>query len=532
MLTRFIQLDKSDIESLPIKPGSIIVSKDSKELMFDTQDKQRIRIGDLIYLEKETNRISLLTPMPEKLYYVKETNMIWYYDYNTMSWQHSTPTRNSLGISNVDNTADKDKHVAYAYESGIVNGHTVNSDVPEDAKFTDTTYELATTMSNGLMSHNDKSKLDSLNRVSMVSQLSNDAGYITEDATVAAANKLASSRNIILNGELTGSSSFDGTQDITISASIKGIDASKITSGTIDIDRLPKGALERLVVVSTDEDRFDLTTDYVQVGDTVKVTETGIMYFVKDESKLNTEAGYEEYAAGMASSVEWSGVQNKPLTFTPSTHTHSITEVTDASTVARTGSYNDLNNKPVNLSEFVNDNNFITTNDANRNYMSSATITFDSSNAYLSITKNSKTSTTATLSKVVVTGSYNDLVDTPTIPTKFSELTNDMDLADKTYVLLAVDNAFQQVSEVGKTGRYNDLKDKPSIPTTMSELSNDVGYLTKSDTIDLAKNATNLNNGDWHLTVENGNIAFKYRNNTVATLNSSGIFTCSQIVEK
>lgn len=484
MLTRFIQLDKSDIESLPIKPGSIIVSKDSKELMFDTQDSQRIRIGDLIYLEKETDRISLLTPMPEKLYYVKETNMIWYYDYGSMSWQHSTPTRNSLGITNVDNTADKDKHVAYADESGIVNGHTINSDVPEDAKFTDTTYELATTTSKGLMSSSDKAKLDSLIRVVNTSQLTNDSGFITKDDTVAAANKLSSARNILLNGELTGNASFDGTQDITISASIKGIDASKITSGTIDIDRLPKGALERLVVVSTDTDRFNLTTDYVQVGDTVKVTETGIMYFVKDESKLNSEDGYEEYAAGMASSVEWSGVQNKPLTFTPSSHTHSITDITDASTVARTGDYNDLSNKPVNLSEFVNDNNFITTEDANRNYMSSATITFDSNNAYLSITKNSKTSTTATLSKVVVTGSYNDLID------------------------------------------------KPTIPNATSQLDNDKGFLTKNDSIKSSEESNTLINGDWKISIEDGNLAFSYKNEVIAKLNSTGNFICKQIIEE
>ena len=42
-----------------------------------------------------------------------------------------------------------------------VNGHTVNSDVPANAKFTDTTYSVATTSANGLMSSTDKSKLDS-----------------------------------------------------------------------------------------------------------------------------------------------------------------------------------------------------------------------------------------------------------------------------------------------------------------------------------------------------------------------------------
>lgn len=41
-----------------------------------------------------------------------------------------------------------------------VNGHTINADVPANAVFTDTTYEPATTSSDGLMSAADKTKLD------------------------------------------------------------------------------------------------------------------------------------------------------------------------------------------------------------------------------------------------------------------------------------------------------------------------------------------------------------------------------------
>lgn len=109
---------------------------------------------------------------------------------------------------------------------------------------------------------------------------------------------------------------------------ITSLDASKLT-GTISIDRLPSGALERLVVVSTDEDRLALTTYNIQKGDTVKVTSTGKMYYVVDDTKLNTESGYEIYTAGAASSVDWSGITNKPSTFTPATHTHTKSNITD-----------------------------------------------------------------------------------------------------------------------------------------------------------------------------------------------------------
>jgi hypothetical protein len=47
-------------------------------------------------------------------------------------------------------------------DAGTVNGHTVNKDVPSDAKFTDTTYNVATTSINGLMSSEDKTNLDFL----------------------------------------------------------------------------------------------------------------------------------------------------------------------------------------------------------------------------------------------------------------------------------------------------------------------------------------------------------------------------------
>ena len=114
-----------------------------------------------------------------------------------------------------------------------------------------------------------------------------------------------------------------GNSDIT------SLDASKITSGTIDIDRLPQGALDRLIKVADDTARFKLTTKDVQLGDSVKVTSTKKMYIVVDETKLSSEAGYEPYTADSAASVPWSGVTGKPSTYTPSSHTHTKSQITD-----------------------------------------------------------------------------------------------------------------------------------------------------------------------------------------------------------
>ncbi len=61
-----------------------------------------------------------------------------------------THTKSEVGLGNVNNTADANKSVKYATSAGsapanggnsdTVNGHTVNSDVPTNAKFTDTIY--------------------------------------------------------------------------------------------------------------------------------------------------------------------------------------------------------------------------------------------------------------------------------------------------------------------------------------------------------------------------------------------------------
>ncbi|UWH91094.1 MAG: hypothetical protein [Bacteriophage sp.] len=148
--------------------------------------------------------------------------------------------------------------------------------------------------------------------------------YALKTDNAPTATKLRAARTIALSGAVTGSVSSDFGSNVTISTTLANFDASKITSGTISIDRLPKAALERLIVVADDTARFALTTATAQSGDTVKVTSTGKMYLIKDESKLNSEDGYEPYTASQASSVPWSGVTGKPSTFAPPTSSATV----------------------------------------------------------------------------------------------------------------------------------------------------------------------------------------------------------------
>ena len=152
----------------------------------------------------------------------------------------------------------------------------------------------------------------------------------TVSGNAGSASKLQTARTISLSGGASGSASFDGSKNIDIN--VTKIDASKI-SGTLSIDNIPQGALERLVPVKDDAARKALTTTDVQNGDVVKVQSTGLMYYVVDDTKLGTtsvESAFESFTAGSASAVPWSGITDKP-TF---------------GAVATSNDYNDLDNLP------------------------------------------------------------------------------------------------------------------------------------------------------------------------------------------
>ena len=116
-------------------------------------------------------------------------------------------------------------------------------------------------------------------------------------------------------------------------SAITALDASKITSGVLDIARIPQTALERVVTVDDDTARKALTSTQIQVGDVCHVTDTGKMYFVVDDTKLNTDEGWMEFTAGTAASVPWSGVTGRPTTLDG----YGITDAVKAADTATTG---------------------------------------------------------------------------------------------------------------------------------------------------------------------------------------------------
>ena len=153
--------------------------------------------------------------------------------------------------------------------------------------------------------------------------------YLTGDVegNASTASALETSRSIsVKSGNATaGSANFNGAANITIN--VPQLDATTLT-GMVPVASIPQGALERLVKVANQTARFALTTDDVQLGDSVLQTDTGVMYIVVDANELDNAAGYQEYKASTAMSVPWTGVQGKPESYPPSAHQHPFTDIT------------------------------------------------------------------------------------------------------------------------------------------------------------------------------------------------------------
>lgn len=185
----------------------------------------------------------------------------------------------------------------------------------------------------------------------------------TVSGNAGTATKLTTPRVIAIAGAISGSATFDGSSNVSINSTLNSFDASKITSGTLNADRLPEipiskipaAAMERLYVVESQSAAMSLT---IQEGDVVQIGSGGPMYFCVSESASTFAAKFKVFTAGAATSVPWSGVTNAPtklsqfsndvgyLTSVPAQTWENITGKPTFATVATSGSYNDLTNKP------------------------------------------------------------------------------------------------------------------------------------------------------------------------------------------
>lgn len=326
---------------------------------------------------------------------------------------------------------------------------------------------------------------------------------------VETATKLATPRVIAIAGAVSGSATFNGSSNVSINSTLNGFDASKITSGTLNADRLPEipiskipaAAMERLYVVESQSAAMSLT---IQEGDVVQIGSGGPMYFCVSESASTFATKFKMFTAGTASSVPWSGVTNAPTKLSQFTNDSGfITSIPAATTTAIGG---------IVLGYPLNENNYpVQKNSANKAFVHVPYVTTTTAglmtaadkvkldSAITSIPEQSWESITGkpTFATVATSGSYNDLTNKPTIPSAYtlptasstvlggvkigSGINISSGAISATYLSVGAAAASHThtasqvtgLATVATSGSYNDLTNKPSIPSLS-------GYATQS----------------------------------------------------
>ena len=279
-------------------------------------------------------------------------------------------------------------------------------------------------------------------------QLAVEAGYEGSEADWLASLKGTDGRN--------GIDGINGTNGKDGKTPVKGVDYFT----TAEINEIEEGAAAK-VDLSNYAKTADLSTvatsgSYNDLSDKPSIPEpyelpvasTTALGGVKVGSGLSITNGVlSATGGGTADSVDWSKIQNKP----------------NFANVATSGDYNDLSNKPTipsveglaseayvnekvaaivipevptKVSELENDKGYLTEHQSLEGYAK-----------------------TADLAQVAKTGSYNDLIDKPTIPSTTG-------LATETYV-------DDKIAEI----------DIPTVPTKVSAFTNDAGYLTEHQSL-------------------------------------------------
>lgn len=409
---------------------------------------------------------------------------------------------------------------------------------------------------------NDSGFITSSNIPTNVSAFSNDAGYLTSytetDPTVPSWAKASTKPSYTLDEVSDGStrklSNYELKSNLKEGA-YTNVDETTMTSSSTN---LPTGKavasyISGLGYITTESDptvpswakqssKPSYTLDEVSDGSTRKLSN-----YVPTSRKVNNKAlsndvtlTLDDIADGTTRSIP--KVNNSTITIKKNSSDTGDSFTTNAAsgktinlglaTVATSGSYNDLSNKPT----------IPTVNDT------TITIKKNTSDAGDSFTTNTATAKTINLglSTVATSGSYNDLSNKPTIPTvNNASLTINKggtdDTGSKTFTANASSNVTINLglSTVASSGSYNDLSNKPTIPTvnnstiTIKKNSDDTGdsFTTnassgKTINLGLATVATSgsyndLSNKPTIPTVNNATLTIQKNGTTVKTFTAN-----------
>lgn len=325
-------------------------------------------------------------------------------------------------------------------------GNKANKDSVYTKEETDTLLE---SKANSVHNHVVKDITDFPNIPTKVSELSNDSNFVTstELHDYATKNDLKSKQDALSEEQL---SNIDSIPDKANKSDLSDVATSGSYKDLLDKPVIPEGA--DLSDYYNKGETDNLLNSKANTSDLAVVAKSGNYNDLNNTPTIPTKVSDLTNDNGYITGVAWGDITSKP----------------SFSDIAISGSYNDLVDTPTipsKTSELTNDSGYIT------------------SVSWEDVTSKPE------LSQVAISGSYSDLSDTPTIPTKTSQLINDSGfLTSSSGVITSVSwsdiTDKPNFSTVATSGSYTDLSNTPTIPTKVSQLENDMGFGTGGDTSD------------------------------------------------
>lgn len=383
-----------------------------------------------------------------------------------------------------------------------------------------------------------------------VSSVDGSSGAVTTNAIKYTAQTLTEEQKAQARSNIgAGSSGFSGSYDDltnkpTIPSKVSELmnDSEYITSSGAPVQSV-NGKTGTVSLTASDVSALPASTTYVSSVDgssgsvttnAVKYTSQSLTTAQKTQARTNIGAGTSSFSGSYADLTNKPSIPSKTSDLT--NDSGFLTEHQSLSDYAKTVDI------PTKVSELTNDSKYITSSGAPVQSVNGKTGTVSltasdvsalpSSTTYVSSVDGSSGAVTTSAVKYTsqsltdtqksqartnigagtssFSGSYTDLSNKPTIPSKVSELTNDsnyitssgapvqsVDGSTGAVTTSAIKYVSQSLTTAQKTqaranigagtssfsGSYNDLSNKPTIPSKTSELTNDSGYLTSHQDI-------------------------------------------------
>lgn len=394
--------------------------------------------------------------------------------------------------------------------SGSYNDLTNKPTIPNVSEFI--TQSAITTHNTDNTAHNDirtilNSKADSSTIPTKTSDLTNDSNFLTSHQDISGKVDKVTGKGLSTNDFTnTYKDSLDNLST-TISNAVGNLELAEVVS-TLPTSNIKTNRLYLVANTQNEtENKYDIYLRVNNNWEKIDSLEVDITNYLSKTEASNTYQLKGNYLTSLPT-------HNHNDTYYTKTETDNLlddkADTNDLSTVATTGNYNDLSNKPSipsKTSDLTNDSNFLTahqditgkedksnkvsswsgttsdthypseklvkdsldnksdTNHSHSNYASS-------NHSHGNLLNDGAMGKSGVSNKNVVTNEYGYLTteDKPSIPSKTSDLTNDSGFLTSHQDISGKANT-SDLSTVATSGSYNDLSNKPSIPSDVSELT-------------------------------------------------------------